>query len=110
LTDGTEVDADLLADSGGGSLHSSFDLIMPEDDCVSCGGKASSPVTLDGAYEGTFPRYLLRIQIPALGFDQRVYVVGVPSVQDFAGLACFRFLNRFGYGNFGDPARFGLEL
>jgi hypothetical protein len=25
------------------------------------------------------------------------------------GLACFRFLNRFTYGNFGAPERFGLE-
>jgi hypothetical protein len=30
-------------------------------------------------------------------------------VADFDGLACFRFLNRFGYGNFRDPGVFGLE-
>lgn len=109
LDDGTEVDAELLADSGGGSIHSSFDLILPEADCLLCGGTASSTVTLEGAYKGTFPRYMLHIQIPALGFNRRLYF-GVPSVEDFAGLACFRFLNRFGYGNFGDAARFGLEV
>jgi hypothetical protein len=27
----------------------------------------------------------------------------------FDGIACFRFLNRFTYGNFGDPGQFGLE-
>jgi hypothetical protein len=28
----------------------------------------------------------------------------------FGGIACFRFLNRFTYGNFGDPNQFGLEI
>ena len=27
----------------------------------------------------------------------------------FDGIACFGFLNLFTYGNFGDPALFGLE-
>jgi len=27
----------------------------------------------------------------------------------FNGLACFGFVNRFTYGNFGDPSQFGLE-
>ncbi|HUY31727.1 MAG TPA: hypothetical protein VMV69_03030 [Pirellulales bacterium] len=27
----------------------------------------------------------------------------------FDGVACFGFLNRFTYGNFGDPHQFGLE-
>jgi len=27
----------------------------------------------------------------------------------FDGTACFGFLNRFTYGNFGDPGQFGLE-
>jgi hypothetical protein len=110
LADGTEVDAELLADTGGGSANSAFDLVLPEDECLLCGGVAASTVTLTGAYEGTFPRFVLRARVPALGFDEELFVVGVPSVVDFAGLACFRFLNRFGYGNFGDPTLFGLEL
>jgi hypothetical protein len=109
LNDGTEVDAELLADTGGGSVNSVFDLILPQDECLLCGGVAFSTVTLTGAYVGAFPRYRLRIQIPALGFDQILFVAGVPSVADFDGLACFRFLNRFGYGNFLDPGVFGLE-
>ena len=37
-------------------------------------------------------------------------VVGVPSVPPgFDGIACFPFLNRFTYGNFGDSGQFGLE-
>ncbi len=51
-----------------------------------------------------------RVQVPSLSFDHKVRVVGVPTVPaGFAGIACFSFLNRFTYGNFGDPARFGLE-
>lgn len=48
--------------------------------------------------------------MPALGFARKVRVVGVPSVPaGFDGIACFGFLNRFHYGNFGDPGQFGLE-
>ena len=32
---------------------------------------------------------------------------GQPLVRTL--LACFAFLNRFTYGNFGDPSQFGLE-
>ncbi|MBY0232046.1 MAG: hypothetical protein K2W96_22405 [Gemmataceae bacterium] len=109
LDDGTEVDAELLADTGGGAAHATSDLILPEDDCRLCGAVAVSTADLEGAYSGTFPLFKIRVRIPALAFDEEVDVVGVPSVDGFAGLACFRFLDRFGYGNFGDPALFGLE-
>jgi len=100
----------VLADSGAGSLQAGIDLILDEDDCMLCGGFAAQPVVVGGAYVGTFPVYDLPIQIPALGFSQNVRVVGVPSVpQDFDGVACFSFLNRFHYGNFGDRSAFGLE-
>jgi hypothetical protein len=46
-----------------------------------------------------------------LHFTSLVPAVGVPDPQnDFDGIACFRFLNRFTYGNFGDQGSFGLEL
>ena len=65
---------------------------------------------LGGAYVGLYPVYLLRVQIPEIGFDLPVHVVGVPAApQGFHGIASFRFLNRFTYGNFGNPAEFGLE-
>jgi len=100
----------LLADTGAGSQTSGFELILDEHDCVLCGGNPLAPVTLGGAYIGSFPTYLLPVQIPALGFAMNLRVVGVPSVPaPFDGLACFSFLNRFHYGNFGNSASFGLE-
>jgi hypothetical protein len=100
----------LLADTGAGSLRVDFELILDENDCLRCGGIFYPPVRLGGAYIGSFPIYDLAVQLPALGFTQFVRVVGVPSVpQGFDGIACFRFLNRFTFGNFGDPSQFGLE-
>jgi hypothetical protein len=53
---------------------------------------------------------MLRIQIPALNFDEDLPVAGVPACPaGFDGLEGFRLLNRFTYGNFGDPGGFGLE-
>jgi len=100
----------LLADSGAGSLLSGFDLILEEEDCLLCGGRPWQPITLGGAYTGTFPTYGLLVRIPALGFDEDVRVVGVPSAPaGFDGIACFSFFNRFTYGNFADRTQFGLE-
>jgi hypothetical protein len=59
---------------------------------------------------GSFPVYVLRVCIPSLGFDRAVPVVGVSTIPaGFDGIASFQFLNRFTYGNFGDPGQFGLE-
>jgi hypothetical protein len=100
----------LLADTGAGSRTAGIDLILDEDDCRLCGGKPDQPVKLRGAYTGSFPTYVLRVRLPALGFDQEVRVVGVPpAAAGFDGIACFAFLDRFTYGNFGDPNQFGLE-
>ncbi len=101
----------LLADTGAGSQNSGIDLILDEDDCLLCGGLAGASVSLGGAYVGSFPLYNLFVQLPALGFAQNVRVVGVPLIPaGFDGLACFGFLNRFQYGNFGDPGVFGVEV
>src|SRR5713226_9521244 len=70
----------LLADTSAGSQISGFVLILDEDDCVLCGGNPLHPVTLGEAYSGSFPTYLLPVQIPALGFAQNLRVVGVPSI------------------------------
>jgi hypothetical protein len=107
---GQQVTRNLLADTGAGSRTSNFQLILEENDCLLCGGYWFQNVTLGGAYIGSFPSYVVPVRIPALRFDQDVLVVGVPSVlAGFDGLACFSFLNRFTYGNFGDPGQFGLE-
>lgn len=107
---GQPVTRTLLADTGAGSQRSPFELVLDEEDCLLAGGFPFESVTLGGAYSGSFPTYVLRVQLPALGFDQKLKVVGVPSVPaGLDGIACFGFLNRFGYGNFGDPEQFGLE-
>lgn len=100
----------LLADTGAGSQMADFHLILQEADCLRCGGFLLQPKVLGGAYSGSFRTYSLPVQVPALGFVQTLRVVAVPSVpRGFDGIACFSFLNRFTYGNFGDAGRFGLE-
>jgi hypothetical protein len=100
----------LLADTGAGSRHVGFELLFDEDDCLLCGGFLYPSVTLGGAHVGSFPIYDVPVKVPALGFNQNVRAVGVPSVPaGFDGIACFGFLNRFTYGNFANPDEFGLE-
>jgi len=53
------------------------------------------------------------LEIPELNMARRVNAIIVPPseiFQDVDGFACFRFLNSFSYGNFGDQNTFGLEL
>jgi hypothetical protein len=100
----------LLADTGAGSRWSGPDLLLDEQDCLLCGGFAHQPIVLGGAYIGSFPTYVVRVEIPALGFNSRVRAVAVSRFPaGFDGMACFRFLNQFIYGNFSDPNQFGLE-
>jgi hypothetical protein len=100
----------LLADTGAGTSQSTFELLLDEQDCLLCGGKPAQSVGLGGAYVGSFPRYRLRVAIPQLNFTARVFVVGVPRTPGgMDGIACFRFLNRFSFGNFGNKHSFGLE-
>jgi hypothetical protein len=100
----------LLADTGAGSQMFGAELILDENDCLLCGGNPLQPIVLGGAYAGSFPTYGITVQIPPLGFVQNLRAVGVASTPaGFDGIACFRFLNRFTYGNFGDPSQFGLE-
>jgi hypothetical protein len=100
----------LLADTGAGNSSSRFELILEESDCLLCGGTAGALIRLGGAYAGDFPLYQLRVQIPQLGFDDVIAVAGVPAnPRGFEGIAGFCFVNRFGYGNFGNPGEFGLE-
>jgi hypothetical protein len=107
---GQPITLTLLADTGAGSNTEVFDLILEVSACRQCGSAVGWDVSLSGAYAGRFPLYALRVQVPALRFDADLLVVGVPVVPDgFEGTACFRFLNRFIYGNFGNTAHFGLE-
>src|SRR5947209_1962762 len=64
------------------------------------------PVHLGGAYSGWFNVYSIEVRIPRLDFAAAVPVVAVPRVPDGSdGIACFKFLNRFHYGNFGERPR-----
>jgi hypothetical protein len=100
----------LIADTGAGDGQSTFQLVLMETDCVSSKGVLVGEVQLGGAYSGQFRVYLVKIEIPLLGFADDVPVVGVPRVpHGFDGIAAFRFLNRFQYGNFGNPDQFGVE-
>jgi hypothetical protein len=100
----------LIADTGAATARAGFELLLQENDCLVCGGIPSHPVTLGGAYTGFFPVYVVRLQIPILRFDRHLRAAAVPSCPaGFDGIAGFRFLNRFTYGNFSDPSRFGLE-
>ncbi len=68
-------------------------------------------VQLGGAYTGSFPLYLVAVRISQLNFDEPVPVVGITYVpQGFDGIAGFKFLNRFHYGNLGNPDVFGLDM
>src|SRR5262245_25832412 len=110
LPDGEPATFDLLADTGAGSNNEVFDLILTESDCLLCGTPVGWDVSLSGAYTGRYPLFVVRLQIPAIRYDDDVLAVGVPAVPEgFRGTAGFRFLNRFDYGNFGNPALFGLE-
>ena len=100
----------LVADTGAGSQRSALELLLDEQDCLLCSARPLKAVMLGGAYVGSYPAYLLRVEVAAIGFDRVIPVVGVPSPPDgFDGIACFRFLNRFTYGNFGAADQFALE-
>ncbi|HYV35000.1 MAG TPA: hypothetical protein VE988_04795 [Gemmataceae bacterium] len=101
----------LLADSGAGSRKSVFQLILSEQDCLQCGGMLMGHVQLGGAYSGMFPVYLVDVRIGPLNFGDPIPAVGVGQVPSgFDGIAGFGFLDRFHYGNFGNPDYFGLDL
>ena len=101
----------LIADTGAGNHQSAFQLLLEEADCLTAAGKLMGLAQLGGAYSGQFRVYSIKVQVPALQFVDSVPVVGVTQVPaNFAGIACFKFLNRFQYGNFGDRGAFGLEI
>jgi hypothetical protein len=103
----------LLADTGAGGSNAPFELILNASDCQRYMGLRSGyEVALGGAIVGAYPIYAIRIEIPMLSWSRRVQVAAVPDTAcptGFDGIACFRFLNLFTYGNFGDRRQFGLE-
>ena len=108
--DGQEIVCRLIADTGAGSRQSVFELVLDERICIDCGGIQMGHVQLGGAFSGSFPVYLVQVRLPALTFDEPVPAVGVPQApQGFDGIAGFKFLRRFHYGNFASADEFGLD-
>ena len=102
----------LLADTGAGGEDAPFALVLRQSDCRQFRIMRSGDVVLAGALSGTFPTYAVWVEIPALAFADFVVAAAVPDAQvpsGLDGIASFRFLNSFTYGNFGDPNQFGLE-
>lgn len=102
----------LLADTGAGSNHSSFHVLLSEEDSRLFGISRVAPVQLTGAFEGLFHSFHVIAAISALNVTWQAIAVGVPSSRiplGFDGIACFRFLNSLDYGNFGNPDQFGLQ-
>ena len=87
-----------------------FELILLDEDCTAVNGILEGQVSVAGTYSGWFNVYSIKVRIPKLNFLSSVRVAGVQKVPEgFDGIACFKFLNRFHYGNFGDPKSFGLK-
>lgn len=102
----------LLADTGGGRLNAPFEIVLSENDCRQFSIGPVRAATMSGAFSGRFPLYLVWIEIPGLQFAQHVAAVAIPTAQlprGFDGIAAFRFLNSFNYGNFSNPDQFCLE-
>jgi hypothetical protein len=100
-----------VADTGAGTRQSVFQLLLDGDDCIQTGAYVIGQVQLGGAYSGAFPVYLIDVRIPQLTFDDSVPVVGISQLPTgFDGIAGYRFLRRFQFGNYGDPDSFGLDL
>ena len=114
LTDafGLPHDRTLLADTGAGHDTAPFELVLSFTDCERFGNLRPSIVGISGAIEGIFPIFKMWVEVPQLEFRRKIAVVAVPHDQlpeGLDGIAAFRFLNSFTYGNFGNSAEFGLE-
>lgn len=101
----------LLADTGAGPNDAPFELLLDEEDCLLFSKRTGDLVRLGGAYSGEYRCYFLDLEIPDLQFACAATAVGIPKPpRGFDGIAAFRFLNRFTYGNFGKSDQFGIEL
>lgn len=110
IQEGRTATRTLLADTGTGTQRSKFELILKEEDCHLCGGRPFQAVNLRGAYDGEYLGYLIHVRIPSLGQNRHVRALGVTTPPPgLDGIACFRFLNQFTFGNLAGPESFVLE-
>ena len=109
---GSIITRTLLVDTGGGSALVPVDLVLSVADVTRCRSRLQSYVGSGGAIEGSFEVRSVGISIPKLNLVRRINVMVVPAEtlpDGLGGIACFRFLNSFTYGNGGNPAEFVLE-
>jgi hypothetical protein len=105
----------LLADTGFGSEETFFQIVLTESDCRLFKGAPCGTAPVIGAVEGTYPTYMVKVQVRSLRWQRHIFALAVPSMpnsvsaKDLDGIACFPFLNQFGYGNFDDSQQFGLK-
>jgi hypothetical protein len=84
--DGQQVSRQLLGDTGAGTEQDNLKIFLTEADCLLCGGSSVPPVLVGGAYTGTFPVYILRVQVPALDFNSSSSWQCRPAPRDWTGL------------------------
>lgn len=85
---------------------------MSESDARRFGRRIIGSSAVGGAILGQFPIWSVEIEIAALRLRRQVSALCVPGLSlphKAEGIAAFRFLNAFCYGNFGDASVFGLE-
>jgi hypothetical protein len=100
----------LLADCGAGSALAPFELVLTEEDCLRFAIDDGDLIRLRGAFAGEFRTYAVQVRMSELRFSEVLTAVGVEyAPPGFEGIAGFRFLNRFAFGNFGSRDSFGLE-
>jgi len=103
----------LLADTGAGPRFSPFEIVLSHADIARFGQQELGEAGVIGALQGRLTVFSVQLQIPRLGVDISVDALSAPSLSMLGGLdgiAAFRFLNSFFYGNFGSPYEFGLEV
>ncbi len=103
----------LLADTGAGPRHAPFEIVLSHADIAKFSEQELGSAGVSGAIHGKLLIYKVFLEIPGLGLSQHVRALSAPAASLLAGLdgiAAFRFLNLFIYGNFGSPAHFGLEM
>ncbi len=102
----------LLADTGAGDACTSVELILSQRDGKQFGQRWVGNAQGGGFVRGNFEIQLVPIVIPAVNVSRLAAALLIPAnelPQGLNGIAGFRLLNAFSYGNFGDPKRFGLE-
>ena len=102
----------LLADTGAGDAFTAVELILIQRDGERFGREWLGNAQAGGFVRGNFEIQLVPIVIPALNVARLATALLIPPSelpQGLSGIAGFRLLNKFSYGNFGDPKRFGLE-